>query len=405
MQRASSKARIARTHTRRTRAYLFTALAWSSASALLVGGMTVSGARPAFASSGSPHVMVVVMENKNYSDVIGQSNQPFTNSLATQYGLATQSYAVTHPSLGNYIDLVSGQHPGNANDDGPPSSHTYSYTTLADQLHSAGISEKAYAENLPGDPTNDSYPYVVRHFPWVYFPGSSSMPIANASSLVSDLNGSGAPAFVWYTPNVVNDEHDGSVQQGDNFLRSLIPSVQSTNWYKSGGQIIVTWDESNSDSANGGGRVATIVVSAALKASPKQSATMVDTTGLLNSIEDVYGVGHLASGKGTIDALLSASGSGANRFITNPSRATAFAGKSFAFLITTSGSPMPKLKKKGKLPAGLHFRNNHDGTAWISGIPNPKKAPGTHQVIIMATYDKGKAKQITTQVLTLTVSP
>ena len=60
------------------------------------------------------------MENKNYSDVIGQSDQPFTNSLATQYGLATQSYAVNHPSLPNYLDIVSGQDPSNSTDDGPP---------------------------------------------------------------------------------------------------------------------------------------------------------------------------------------------------------------------------------------------------------------------------------------------
>ncbi len=381
-----------------------TAVAWTGAGALVMGAVVASGGQAAVAT-GSPHIMVVMMENKNFSDVIGQSDQPYTNGLAQQNGLATKSYAVNHPSLPNYIDIVSGQDPSNSTDDGPPSSHTYNFTTIAGQLHAAGISEKAYAENLPGDPTNDSGEYAVRHFPWEYFPGTA-MPIANASSMMSDLNSASPPSFVWYTPNLINDEHDGSVQQGDAFLSSFIPSVQSTAWYSSGGVIIVTWDESNNDNTNGGGRVPTIVVSAALKAAPQQSAATVNTTGILNSIEDVYGVGHLASGTGSIDALLSAaSGLGSSRSFTNPARATAFAGETFLFSVSTTGTPTPSLKKKGKLPAGLHFRNNHNGTATIWGMADPKKAIGTRQITIVATYGKRKAKQVTTQLFTLTVSP
>jgi acid phosphatase len=129
--------------------------------------------------------------------------------------------------------------------------------------------------------------------------------------LTTDLNGSSPPSFVWYTPNLTNDEHDGSVQQGDAFLSAFIPGVQATAWYKAGGQIIITWDESDTDNSGinggGGGHVPTIVVSAALKAHPQQYAGNVDSAGLLHSIEDVYGVGHLggSSGDGTIDALLS----------------------------------------------------------------------------------------------------
>jgi hypothetical protein len=381
------------------------AVAWTGVGALAAGAVVASGGSAAVASTGSPHVMVVMMENKNYSDVIGQSDQPYTNGLAQQYGLATQSYAVNHPSLPNYIDMISGQDPSSATDDGPPSSHTYNFTTIAGQLHAVGVSEKAYAENLPGDPTNDSYPYAVRHFPWEYIPGTV-MPMADASSMVSDLNSASPPAFVWYTPNLINDEHDGSVQQGDSFLSSFIPRVQSTAWYQSGGQIIVTWDESNNDNTNGGGRVPTIVVSAALKASPQHSGTTVNTTGILNSIEDAYGVGHLASGRGTIDSLLSASsGPAPVRSFSNPARATAIAGSSFLFTVSTTGTPTPSLKKKGKLPAGLHFRNNHNGTATIWGVPNPKTAIGTRQITILATYGKRKAKQVTTQLFTLTVSP
>lgn len=255
--------------------------------------------------------MVVMMENKNYSEVIGQADQPFTNSLASSYGLATRSYAFGHPSLPNYIDIVSGSNQG-VTDDNPPSSHSFpGAPTVADQLIPAGFSAKAYAENLPADPTTSAGEYAVRHFPWEYFP-RTKMTIADASSLVSDLNGAGAPDFVWYTPNLIDDEHDGTVQQGDAFLSRFIPQVQSTAWYRSGGVIIVEWDESDGDSSgingSGGGHVATIVVSAALKAHPAQDSTPVDTAGVLRSIEDAYGVAHIGAAgdaaNGNIDVLL-----------------------------------------------------------------------------------------------------
>jgi phosphatidylinositol-3-phosphatase len=255
------------------------------------------------------HVMVVMMENKNYSQVIGQADQPYTNSLATAYGLATQSYAFGHPSLPNYLDIVSGSNQG-VIDDNPPSSHNFpAAPTLADQLAAAGFSTRAYAESIPADPTTSAGEYAVRHVPWEYFP-KTRITVRNASSLVSDLASSSAPDFVWYTPNLIDDEHDGTVQQGDAFLSRFIPMVQSTPWYSAGGVIIVEWDESDGDDAgiNGGdgGHVPTIVVSKALKADPHQDATPVDTAGILRSIEDAYGVAHLgaAAGSGSIDLLL-----------------------------------------------------------------------------------------------------
>jgi acid phosphatase len=147
--------------------------------------------------------------------------------------------------------------------------------------------------------------------PWEYFPGAR-IAVADASALLSDLDGAGAPDFVWYTPNLIDDEHNGTVEQGDAFLSRLIPSVQATPWYRAGGEIIVEWDESDADNAgiNGGdgGHIPTIVVSDALKAHPRQDATPVDTAGILRSIEDAYGLAHLGAAanaaSGSIDTLL-----------------------------------------------------------------------------------------------------
>ncbi|HEY5024060.1 MAG TPA: hypothetical protein VII76_03720 [Acidimicrobiales bacterium] len=90
--------------------------------------------------------------------------------------------------------------------------------------------------------------------------------------------------------------------------------------------------------------------------------------------------------------------------ITSDSRTSAKAGSSFSFLVTTSGSPTPSLKKKGKLPRGVHFVKNHDGTATLSGTPSLTKGVGVHHLTIEAIFGKGKAKKVVTQAFVLTVT-
>ena len=264
-----------------------------------------------------PKVMVVMMENQSYSQALGQ---PVIGQLAQQYGSATQSYAFGHPSLPNYLEIVSGSNEG-VTDDNPPSSHSFpSVPTLADQLVAAGYSATAYAESLPSDPTNDSGLYAVRHNPWEYFP-NAPITVKDSSALIPDLNSSAPPDFVWYTPNLTDDGHTGvptdteanELADSGAFLSSFIPSVQSTAWYKSGGQIIIEWDEgldSDTSGINGenGGHVATIVVSKYLAASPKQYSGDVDIAGILGSLEHLYQVPFLgdasSTANGNINALL-----------------------------------------------------------------------------------------------------
>src|SRR4051812_46881572 len=64
------------------------------------------------------HVVIVMLENNGYGDIIGNSNAPYINSLASDPGNATftQSYALTHPSQPNYIMLYSGSNQGVTND-------------------------------------------------------------------------------------------------------------------------------------------------------------------------------------------------------------------------------------------------------------------------------------------------
>jgi len=264
--------------------------------------------------------MVVMMENEGALNIIGNPALPYVTSLAADYGSATRSYAFAHPSLPNYLAIVSGSNQG-VTQDQPPSAGSFpNVPTLGDQLAGAGFSEKAYAENLPADPTDDAGLYAVRHNPWEYFP-HAKITVADASAMIGDLDGVNPPDFVWYTPNVTDDGHTGvpvntagqQLADTEAFLARFIPSVQATSWYRGGGVIIIEWDEalgSDSSGLNGGtgGRVPTIVVSPVRRASPRQITTPVDTFGILRSIEDRYGLPHLGNAadaaNGNIDALL-----------------------------------------------------------------------------------------------------
>ena len=65
------------------------------------------------------HVVIVIEENHSYSEIIGSSAAPYINSLAAQGALFTQSYAITHPSQPNYLDLFSGSNQGVTDDSCP----------------------------------------------------------------------------------------------------------------------------------------------------------------------------------------------------------------------------------------------------------------------------------------------
>jgi hypothetical protein len=88
--------------------------------------------------------------------------------------------------------------------------------------------------------------------------------------------------------------------------------------------------------------------------------------------------------------------------ITSPNSATATAGTVFSFTVTTSGTPIPSIKKSGKLPKLLAFANNHDGTALIAGVPVKS---GVYHLKITATFGRGKTKKVAAQAFTLTVNP
>jgi phosphatidylinositol-3-phosphatase len=226
------------------------------------------------------HIVVVVMENHSYGDIIGNGAAPFINGLARQGALFTRSYAVTHPSEPNYLALFSGSTQGVSDDSCP---HTFTARNLAADLAAAGKSFTGYAEGLPDAGATDcgSGNYARKHAPWVNF---TNVPAA-ASEPFSRFPGSdpGAlPTVSWVIPDLCHDMHDCAVSTGDTWLRDhLAGYAQWARTHRS--LLILTWDEDDGSAAN---HVATIFVGQFV--TPGSYGQRITHYNVLATIEQAY---------------------------------------------------------------------------------------------------------------------
>ena len=223
------------------------------------------------------HVFIVVEENTNYANVVGTGAMPYLDTLIGRYGLATQYYANTHPSIGNYFMMTVGQIVTN-ND-------SYAGTIMDDnivrRLVAAGKTWKSYADSLPsvGYTGGNVGQYVRRHNPLSYLSDVTGDPsqkqrLVPFTQFAKDLAGDTLPNYSFIVPNLCHDAHDCALDSADTWLRSNIkPLIQSAR-FQQDGMLIIAFDEaSSSDVTYGGGRVAWVVVSA--KAKPGYRSSML----------------------------------------------------------------------------------------------------------------------------------
>jgi hypothetical protein len=248
---------------------------------------------------GPDHIAVVVMENHEYDSIIGSSDAPFLNKLAKRKVLLTHEYAVSHPSLPNYLALVGGSTFGISSD---CTDCNVGKRNLVDQLERRNISWKAYMESMPSPCYTGAFAgtapkeYAKKHDPFIYFDDIRNDPercnkIVPFTQFRKDLT-PGLPEFVWITPNQCNDMHDCSVQTGDDWLRRWVPKILSG--LGRDGILIVTFDEGSSDSGccslgSAGGRVVTVIAGPGAKDRTKITAD-ADHYSVLRLIEDAWGL-------------------------------------------------------------------------------------------------------------------
>ena len=208
---------------------------------LCAGAQPASAPVPAF-----QRVIVVVMENKSRGDVLGNPHAPAFNAFARGGAVLSGYRGVTHPSLPNYLALVSGSTHGIRTD---CTSCTVSGPSLADTLEAKHLTWKAYAEGLPKPGWTGPYRgrYAKKHVPFLYFRRVLASParlkrVVPLTQFARDRSAGTLPTFSLVVPDLCHDMHDCSVATGDAWLKRFLPPLLKLP----GTAVFVVFDESDS---------------------------------------------------------------------------------------------------------------------------------------------------------------
>lgn len=315
------------------------------------------------------HVFLLILENQAYAATFAHgSPAPYlAQTLPAQGVLLTHYYAIGHASLDNYVALISGQAPNEETQldcpvfsefrlsapgldrDGQALGSGCVYPrevrSLPDQLEAAGLTWKGYMEDMGNDPqrepgtcghvplgANDptgvptaTDQYAAKHNPFVYFhsivddQARCDKHVVNLARLPGDLaNAATTPNYVFITPNLCNDGHDPKCADGrqggfeaiNTFLKQWVPLITGSAAFRADGVLIVTFDESDSEGADGstaccgeqplpgaryaagfngpgGGRIGAVVLSRFVKAGTV-SAVPYNHYSLLRTVEAIF---------------------------------------------------------------------------------------------------------------------
>jgi acid phosphatase len=246
------------------------------------------------------HIFTIVMENHSYTEIIGSAQAPYINSLANQYGLATNYFGVSHPSLPNYLALTGGSTFGVTTD--CTTCFQNQPNIAADRIEQSGRSWKAYMDSMPSPCfVGDSGAYVQKHDPFIYYNDirlntTECNKVVPYTQLASDLgSASTTPNYVWITPNLINDMHDGTVAQGDTWLSTEVPKIlNSPAWTSQNSLLQIVWDEDDGTQNN---QIPALMI--AKNVTPGfRSAIQYDHYSLLKTVEAAWGLSPLTANDG-----------------------------------------------------------------------------------------------------------
>ncbi len=230
------------------------------------------------------HVILILLENRSYSAVIGSASQMLhLRELAQSHVLLTNYFAVSHPSLPNYIALVSGSTDNIRSD---CTSCFVNQPNLADLLDASGRTWKTYQEDMPSPCyIGDAKPYYQKHNPFIYFDSirlnatRCDRSVVPLTALDSDLAANQLPNFSLIMPNYCNSGHSCPAPTADDWAFNMVNKLEASPALGKKSLIVITFDEGaeNSDAtvgggnggnaSNGGGHVATILISPMAKSS------------------------------------------------------------------------------------------------------------------------------------------
>lgn len=232
------------------------------------------------------HVVVLIMENHGYEDIIGNPDAPFINSLAQENALLTSSYGNTHPSQPNYLMLFSGSDQGVTNNN-IPDGIPWSTPNLGASLLQAGLTFRAFSDGLPsvGFTGGSSAAYQRKHAPWTNWQGGTTNGIpASKHHPFTDFPGNfnQLQTVCFVVPDQNHDMHDGTVAQGDAWVQSNLSAY--ITWAKTHNSLfILTFDEDDGNNLN---HIVTIFAGEMVE--PGVYSTTRNHYDVLRTIEDMY---------------------------------------------------------------------------------------------------------------------
>jgi phospholipase C len=257
------------------------------------------------------HIIVIFFENHEFDTVIGNSTMPNYNRYAEGATLLTQYYAITHPSLPNYLAVFGGDTFGISSD---CETCFVSAPNLMDQVEASGRTWRAYFQDMPHPCfVMDTAIYVQKHNPFMYFDSirldatRCDRSVVPFPQLETDLAVGTLPDFVYIMPNScvstddIYSDPDCNLSLADGWLggvmgmlRDYLDPRAATEPYL----IVLTWDEGQGSHsccglpAQAGGRVPTVLISPLAK-NGFQDATPYTHYSLLKTIESAWGLAYL----------------------------------------------------------------------------------------------------------------
>ena len=186
------------------------------------------------------HVVWIVDENHSYDKIIGVRKDAYINSLATTYGSANNAWGITHPSVPNYLGLVSGLPLKSL-----PTTDCTTCTQAGPDIFTQGESWRAYEVTMPtacDRVASANGLYVPKHNPPLYF---RDVPAAACktndlpyTSLAADLKSHTLPAFSFIAPNQDDNMHSTGNLAGQAWLEANLPALLNSTEISSGSLVI-----------------------------------------------------------------------------------------------------------------------------------------------------------------------
>jgi len=254
------------------------------------------------------HVIIIIMENKGYEQVIGSSDAPYQNELTKKYASASKYYGVYPDSLPNYISIIAG-YPYLTKDNDTGTMAPLKESTIVNLLQSKNLTWKGYFEDMPEVchlKDSGKSGYVVHHNPFVYFDIRNDYRCNNTVGLdnfFKDLSNQTLPNYSIVVPNNIHDSHDSTVAEGDRWLSTFVPNIINSTTLNNTALFIV-YDEGQKHDKSGfgngtyavnGGRLPLILVSPHAN---NGYVSPVEYThyNLLSTVEKIFNLGNLGKG-------------------------------------------------------------------------------------------------------------